>query len=175
MLSSVIRTACRVGILVVLTVLVSSNGDAQTPKTCPDGEYVAKYYKNERAAGPPAFTRCEKRIDFDWGEQGSSAGSSSDSSGKADGLSTRQSVPRDHFSVRWEGIFQFEAGTYTFQATADDGIIVWVDGQKILDEWRVQGASNFRAIRTLTPGPHRVEVVYFQRDGGAVARLRWRK
>ena len=184
MIVSVTRMACRVVIVSLLIVGTHPNGGAQSIRTCPDGQYLAKYYKNETAVGKPAFTRCEKRIDFDWGETGpsgtvgdtSSTGTAdSESDGKADRFSTRRSVGKTHFSVRWDGQFQFGGGDYTFIATADDGIRVWVDGQVIIDEWRLQGATEFRATRNLTPGIHRVTVAYYQNAGGAVARLRWQR
>jgi len=30
-------------------------------------------------------------------------------------------IPTDHFSVRWSGIFNLNAGSYTFTVTVDDG------------------------------------------------------
>lgn len=184
MVASVTCIACRVGIVILLIVGAYHNGGAQAGRTCPDGQFLAKYYKNESAGGQPAFTRCEKRIDFDWGGQGPSGtagGTSSDatgdseSDGKADRPTTVRSVGKEHFSVRWAGRFQFSGGDYTFVATADDGIRVSVDGQVIIDEWRIQGVTEFRATRNLTPGSHRISVVYFQNVGGAVARLRWQR
>ncbi len=184
MVASMTRIACRLGLVVLLIWGAYINGGAQASRTCPDGQFLAKYFKNETAGGQPAFTRCERRIDFDWGERGPSGTvsrtssadtSSSESDGKADGSSTVRSVGKEHFSVRWAGRFQFAGGDHTFVATADDGIKVWVDGEVIINEWRMQGPTEFRATRNLTPGIHKVEVVYFQNVGGAVARLRWQR
>lgn len=184
MITNIMSTACRVGIAILLIAGAYSKIDAQ-PRKCLDGEFQATYYKNQYLTGSPALTRCEKNIDHDWGVRGptgtvarasSSGGSSSTadaSSGKADGGSTVRSIGEDHFSIRWIGKFNFNGGAYTFVATADDGIRVWVDGELIIDQWRPQAVSVFRATRNLTAGLHEVKVEYFENDRDAVARLRW--
>jgi hypothetical protein len=65
------------------------------------------------------------------------------------------------------------AGTYTFTATADDGIRVWVDGVLIIDAWKNQAATTYTATRTLTAGDHQVKVEYYEASGGAVAKVSW--
>jgi hypothetical protein len=124
--------------------------------SCPSGQYRAEFYGNTSLSGAPAVVRCDAEIDFDWGVGGPSAG-----------------VGGDNFSARWVGRFGFSGGTYTFTATSDDGIRVWVDGALILDAWWDQGPTTYRASRTLSAGEHEVRVEYYERTGGASARLSW--
>jgi hypothetical protein len=43
----------------------------------------------------------------------------------------------------------------------------------IIDQWRFQGPTQFRAAQSLSAGIHRIKVEYFENAGGAEARLRW--
>jgi hypothetical protein len=79
----------------------------------------------------------------------------------------------DHYSVRWQGNIWSGGGNYQFDARADDGIRVWVDGKLIIDKWVTHVATTFRAELYLAPGYHNVRVEYFEREGQAVCRLTW--
>ena len=68
--------------------------------------------------GSPVLVRQDRDIDFQWG---------TGSPGPA--------VPADRFSARWRGYWPFETGRYTFVAYSDDGVRIWVDGQRIVDNW----------------------------------------
>ncbi|MEX0621419.1 MAG: Ig-like domain-containing protein [Candidatus Woykebacteria bacterium] len=120
-----------------------------------DNTFVGSYYNNTGFTSL-AFTRSDADIDFDWGNG-----------------SPGPSVSSDTFSVRWSGNFDFEGATYTFTATTDDGMRVYVDGNIIIDQWQDQGATTYTADRTLTAGKHNVLVEYYENAGQAVARLGW--
>ncbi|MBN1964023.1 MAG: hypothetical protein JW910_05220, partial [Anaerolineae bacterium] len=124
--------------------------------TCPVGQYLAEYFNNRYLSGSPTFTRCETAISYDWGVGGPGAG-----------------IGGDSFSVRWTGRFYFGAGTYTFIARADDGIRLWVDGALLIDQWKDQSPTEYRANRGLSAGEHDVKVEYYENAGGAVAQVRW--
>jgi hypothetical protein len=81
----------------------------------------------------------------------------------------------EHFSVRWQGIFNFEAAEYQFTARADDGIRVYVDGQVVLDGWRDQWPTTYTVVKALTAGPHLVRVDYYQGILSATAIFNWYK
>jgi hypothetical protein len=65
----------------------------------------------------------------------------------------------------------FAAGSYTFTATADDGIRVYLDGALVIDQWRDQSPTTYTATRQVTAGNHQVRMEYYENAGGAVARL----
>lgn len=124
--------------------------------TCSTGQYRAEYYNNRSLSGNPTFTRCEGSINYNWGGGGPGNG-----------------VGNDNFSVRWKGRFNFSGGNFTFIARADDGIRVWVDGNPIIDAWRDQAPTEYRANRSLSAGEHEIKVEYYENGGGAVAQVRW--
>ena len=123
--------------------------------SCP-AQFRAQYFNNMTLAGTPAVDRCEARIDFDW------------ATGSPD-----PSITPDHFSARWTGQFDFTAGTYTFSATADDGIRLYVDGAVLIDQWRDQSPTTYTAATTLAAGSHTVRVEYYENTVGAVAKVSW--
>jgi hypothetical protein len=43
----------------------------------------------------------------------------------------------------------------------------------VIDAWRAQGPTTFRAVRNLTAGEHELRVEYFDRGAGALARVSW--
>jgi glucose/arabinose dehydrogenase len=128
--------------------------------TCATGEYLAQYYAGTQSptTGTPTLERCETSINNDWGGGGPST-----------------EVGTDNFSTRWTGTHNFEAGNYTFSATADDGIRVWVDNQLIIDGWRDQPPTDYTGPVTLTAGDHEVKVEYYEKGGGAVAKASWQR
>jgi hypothetical protein len=122
------------------------------------GPWRGQYYDNPWLSGLPALTRSDARIDFDWGS-GSPA----------------PQIPSDNFSVRWARSVPLEYGYYRFTATSDDGIRVYVDQRLVIDGWRDQSARTYTGELNLAGGPHEIVVEYYERGGGAVARLDWKR
>jgi len=48
-----------------------------------------------------------------------------------------------------------------------------VDGNLLIDAWRDQAPTEYRANRSLSSGEHEVKVEYYENSGGAVAQVRW--
>jgi hypothetical protein len=110
------------------------------------------------AAGTtPTLTRTDTRIDFNW--SGAPA----------------TSLPADRFSVRWRGKIQPRfSGSYTFYTTSDDGVRLWVNGQRLVDNWTNHGSTENSGTITLTAGTqYDLLMEYYEATGGAVARLSW--
>jgi glucose/arabinose dehydrogenase len=126
--------------------------------TCPVEQFRAEYFNNRDLDGAPALVRCESApLDNDWGT----------------GAPPGTGLDPDNFSVRWTGRFHFSAGLYRFTATADDGVRLWVDGSLLIDAWRAQSPTTYRAYLFLPHGEHEVTLDYYEAGGGAVSRLRW--
>ena len=133
-------------------------GAPPPPTSCSPGLFLAQYFTNPTLSGAAATSRCEPAVDYDWGT----------------GAPSGTPVGADGFSVRWTGTHSFaEAGAYTFTATADDGIRVFVDGTAVIDAWHDQGATTYTGVRTLSAGDHTVTVEYYEAAGSAVARVAW--
>jgi len=67
----------------------------------------ADYFNNTQLSGPPALTRNDPAIAFNWGRGSPAAG-----------------LNNDNFSVRWAADVSLSPGTYRFYAQADDNIRV---------------------------------------------------
>lgn len=126
------------------------------------GGATGKYFNNTSLTGPPADTRLDSAIDFNWG---------SGSSGAA-------GVGADNFSVRWDGTLKVATtGGYQFQTASDDGVRVWVNNVLVIDNWTFHGTTtDTSATISLTAGTnYPVRVEFFEGGGDAVMQLRWRK
>ena len=108
------------------------------------------------SGGTLAFSRVDPQINFNWGTSGPGGG-----------------MGAYNFSVRWKGNFTFAAGTYTFNLSTDDGSILYIDGQSIINEWSDHPPTLMTQTVTLTAGPHLIDVDYYQDGGGAAASLSW--
>jgi glucose/arabinose dehydrogenase len=124
--------------------------------TCPAGSFHGQYFNNMTLSGTPALDRCDQAVNFNWG-----------------GGSPGPGVNTDGFSALWTGAFDFQAGTYTFSATADDGIRVYVDGTAVIDQWKDESATTYTGVRTLTAGSHQVRIEYYENQVDATAIVGW--
>jgi hypothetical protein len=134
-----------------------SNGCvASVPSTSWKGEY----YNNMTFSGSPAMVRNDGNgfLNFDW---------KSGSPGTACGF------PADNFSVRWTRTVSFNAGTYRFTITSDDGFRLYVDGSLKLQKWFDQGPTTYTVDVPLSAGNHTIRMDYYENGGGAVAKLSW--
>ncbi len=120
-------------------------------------DWYVEYFNNPHLQGYPAAIGSEIEINHHWGFN-----------------SPRQGIPADHFSARWSANIEFEQGDYTFIATVDDGVRVWVDGELIIDRWQVQAVKTYTARRFFVGGTHHVQMAYFEKTGEATAQFTWR-
>jgi SpoIID/LytB domain protein len=118
--------------------------------------FKGEYFNNASLSGSPALVRADDNINFDWGT--GSPGTNS-----------------DYFSVRWTGPIELPAGTYEFTVTADDGVRLWVDGNLLINQWKDQAPTSYKATTTfLVSGKHNIKMEYYEKGGGAVAKLSWK-
>jgi hypothetical protein len=120
-------------------------------------QWRGDYYPNMTLSGLPTITRNDPTLDFSWG------------SGAPVGL------PVDGFSARWTRSLDFEAGTFRFRVTMDDGARLWLDDQLIVDSWSDGSVREVTVDRALTSGTHRLRLEYYENSGDARIRLSWEK
>ena len=115
-------------------------------------------YHNNTTLSDLALVRTDPAINFNWGS-GSPSGS----------------IAPDTFSIRWTGFVEAKySEEYTFHATTDDGVRVWVNGQQIIDRWVVQSSTTTTGKINLVAGvKNEIVVDYFDNTGGALAILQW--
>jgi hypothetical protein len=121
-------------------------------------DWRGEYYDNANLTGSPAVVRNDNAVNFEW-----------DHGAPAPGL------PADAFSAQWSRVLAFDGGFYTFYAEMDDGMRVYVDGERLIDEWRDGGRRKVSAGRQLSAGNHALRVAYYERSGVALAHLWWEK
>ena len=105
-----------------------------------------------------AFTRVDSTVNFDFG-----------TASPIPGIGTQ------NYSVRWTGQVQPQySETYSFYFVADDGVRLWVNGQQLIDKWIDQPATEYSGTITLAADQkYDIKIEYYQRAGGAVAKLLW--
>ncbi|MFZ5915719.1 MAG: PA14 domain-containing protein [Chloroflexota bacterium] len=115
-----------------------------------------EYFDNATLSGNPVVVRDDPKIDFSWGVGSPAAG-----------------IGGDAFSARWTRDLDLSAGTYRFSMTVDDGGRLWVNGQLLIDAWKVQSATTYSADISLPGGKIPVKMEYYESSGVATARLSW--
>jgi YVTN family beta-propeller protein len=119
---------------------------------------LGQYFTNTTLSGTPALTRTEA-VSFDWGTGSPGAGIGSDS-----------------FSVRWTGqVSAPTTGSYVLQTISDDGVRLWVNGNRLINNWSDHAATTNNAPAVTLVAGQRYDVVleYYEKSGGAVAKLNW--
>lgn len=104
------------------------------------------------------FTRTDPQVDFAWGTGSPHGG-----------------IQPDTFSVRWTGqVISFAAGTYTFCTLSDDGVRLWVNGVQLVNNWTDHSEQqNCGTIQLQPTVLYPITMEYYERGGGATARLLW--
>ena len=122
----------------------------------PGSGWLGEYFTNRFLSGLPSLVRQDGSVNFNWGT-GSPA----------------SNIPVDNFSVRWSSAPYFDSGTYRFQANADDGVRIWVDGNLIIDQWHTWRPETYVADIWLGAGNHTIVVEYFEETGFAFITVWW--
>jgi hypothetical protein len=108
--------------------------------------------------GGSVVKRTDARVDFDWGVGSPAAG-----------------IGPDTFSVRWTGQVEAQfSETYTFYTRGNDGFRLWVNGQRLVQNWTSQSTSENSGSISLTAGRrYPIVIEYYENTVTAVAKLLW--
>jgi hypothetical protein len=88
------------------------------------------------------------------------------------------SIGIDHFSIIWTGYIRPEIeGWYTFATRSDDGVRLWIDGNLVIDDWKLHDNS-----QSVPSGPiylykgifYDLRLEYFENEIYASVDLRWK-
>lgn len=127
-------------------------------RTAPDGPagLEAEYFDNQNLEGAPALKRVDTHVNFDWGDGGYATGH-----------------PPDQFSARWTGYYVPRASSdYTFYVSADDGARLFLDEERVINDWTQHSETLDTVTRHLDAGhPYKLKLEYFQAGGSAAARF----
>ncbi|WP_340021552.1 glycosyl hydrolase [Paenibacillus sp. FSL K6-1096] len=135
------------------------NARMQTAAAVSRNGLKGQYFGNASLSGKPLLTRNDSKIQFNW-----------------HGASPAAGLPKDSFSVRWTGsIKPLYSEKYTFTASSDDGIRVWVGGKLIIDNWKNQSSAGREGSITLSADTaYTIKVEYYENRGDASVSLMWR-
>jgi hypothetical protein len=118
---------------------------------------AAVYFNNADLTGQ-SIVRTDPTVDFDFGE------------GSPDPF-----IVADTFSARWVGFVEPRfSETYTFTATSDDGVRLWVGEAPVIDDWSDHAANEITGSATLVAGqrvPIRLE--HYNNIRPASIKLEW--
>jgi beta-glucosidase len=117
-----------------------------------------EYFDNEEFRGTPKLVRNDLQLAFDWAQ------------GSPD-----PAIPNDHYSIRWTGkVVPERSGDYTLSLRADDGVRLWIDGRKLIDDWSVHPAKATEAKLHVQAGvPLDLKLEYYEQAGEASLQLGW--
>ena len=104
-----------------------------------------------------SFKRIDETVDFAWGEK-----------------SPKDVEPGD-YSVRWTGFVEpLYSEEYTFITASDDGVRLWVNGRKLVDNWTDHGVvEDSGKVRLEALKRYEIKLEYFQGWGDSCIRLYW--
>jgi hypothetical protein len=131
-----------------------------------DQDFYGEYYRGTALeAVPPDSTarkvapiayRYEHDVDFDFGRG-----------------SYLPRVGASNFSARWLGRVPLPVGRWRIDATADDGVRVFIDGRLLIDAWQQQGRATHSRMIDLTGRTHDVKIEYSQKTDAGVCRVKY--
>ena len=122
------------------------------------GDGLSATYFNNRGLSGASVTRIDPVVDFNWGAGSPVSG-----------------IDPETFSVRWSGQVQPQfAESYTFRTRSDDGVRLWVNGVRIIDNWRENGLVENSGTISLNAGQkYTIRLEYFEGKGSAQIQLMW--
>jgi hypothetical protein len=116
----------------------------------------ARYYPNRNLTGAAALVQNEPELTYRWG-----------------GAPPAPSISGENWSARWTQTIDLPAGTYRFYLSADDGVRLRVDGDRLIDEWHEAEVGTYFADVELGDGEHDIQVDYYQGVGDSYLDLWW--
>ena len=124
------------------------------------GTGLKGYYYDTKEFTTLKATQMDPAVNFDWG---------SEPPAKTPGTGA--------FSVRWAGqLLAPESGIYRFSTRTGDGVRLWINGMRVIDDWNDHTTKlwNDSAEITLTAGQrYSLKMEYYHAAGPATARLYW--
>ena len=123
----------------------------------PGGGVKAQYFSGMAVSGAAVLTQTEDSINHNWGSAEVAAKLS------------------DSVSARWTAVLEAPlTETFTFITTSDDGVRLFLDGRRIINNWTDHGVTDNRARVNLVAGQTYLLVMeWYENTGSAVAQLSW--
>ncbi len=130
------------------------------------------YFRGRDLQGEPVLTRLDPKVDFRWDR-----GAPTDEPVARGELPAERALEGDSFSIRWTGtLLPPVSGEYELTVTGNDGVRLFVDGRKVLEEWSETSVARAVSARvSLEAGrAHDLKLEYFEGTRDAEVRLGWK-
>jgi beta-glucosidase len=130
------------------------------------------YFRGRDLQGEPVLTRVDPTVAFRWDR-----GGPTDEPVARGELAPARALGGDDFSVRWTGVLVPPvSGEYELAVTGNDGVRLFLDGRKVLEEWSESNVARATSAKvTLEAGrEHELKLEYFEAARDAEVRLGWR-
>jgi len=120
--------------------------------------WKAEFFANSDFEGTAVLTRYDKSVSFNWQLAAPAA-----------------VLPDDKFSVRWTAEIEApESGEYLFDLFSDDGSLLRIDGEMVVDNWGDHGPERKEGSIYLEAGKkYQLCVEYYDAVGSAIIELGW--
>jgi len=119
----------------------------------------ASYFTNLNLKGKPFSTGVDTSINFVW---------------PGNNLPLPETVA-DSFSVRWSGyIIAPRSGIYRLALSSDDGSKLYIEGKRVIDNWRIQRLrTKLTDVALEKDKPTPICIEFFENTGAAGIRFEW--
>ncbi|MGW4752163.1 fibronectin type III domain-containing protein [Streptomyces chartreusis] len=152
------RTTAAAAATVVLATAgtLLSTAPASAAVSCASPVFKRQFFANTSFSGTPKRTDCDTAIDQNWGTNAPATG-----------------LPKDNFAVRWTLTRDFgSGGPFTFAASTQDGIRVYLDGSRKVDLWKNVSTTAKKTVDLTVPaGRHTLRIDYVNWTGAANVRF----
>ncbi len=139
---------------VAAVVVVLAVGLTRSVVRGPSGPWLGEYYEGEDFEGD-ARVQYTRKLEFDWGKDRPFRG-----------------MPKDKWSVVYTTCLIVEdEAEYRFRVTSDDGSRLYVDGEKLIENWGPHSPRTRTGKLLLEPGTYEVVVEYYEASHGAMLKL----
>ncbi|MFI5548945.1 fibronectin type III domain-containing protein [Streptomyces sp. NPDC051738] len=128
-------TAATVVLVTAGGLLTATVAPASAAVTCASPVFKRQFFANTTLSGTAKKTDCDTAIDQNWGTGAPASG-----------------LPKDRFSVRWTLTRDFgSGGPFSFSASAQDGIRVYLDGKLRIDLWKNVSTTVRKTVNVTIP------------------------
>ncbi len=136
---------------VVIVLVVGLGGSVMRG---PSGPWLGEYYEGKDFEGDVRI-RYTRKLEFDWGKDRPFRG-----------------MPKDKWSAVYTTCLVVEEeAEYRFRITSDDGSRVYVDDEKLIENWGNHSPRTRTGKLLLEPGTYVLAVEYYEASHGAMLKL----
>ncbi|MFD7300865.1 PA14 domain-containing protein [Streptomyces pharetrae] len=132
--------------------LTATAAPAAAATSCASPVFKRQFFANTTFSGTPKKTDCDSAVNENWGTGAPAAG-----------------LPGNNFGVRWSVTRDFgSGGPFTFSASAQDGVRVYLDGVRKIDLWKNVSTTVGKSVNVTIPsGRHTLRVDFVNWTGAA--------